>query len=57
MREFKPDVHNTALSNEVHQLIDDVATGRIQRGGKQAKYVVYKDGSDIVIKLFGGAKK
>lgn len=47
----------TSITTDVNDLIDQVALGKIQRGGKQAQYTVYRDGDDVVIKLFGAAKK
>lgn len=42
---------------DINELIDQVAMGVIQRGGTQAKFVVSLDGNDVIIRLFGAAKK
>ena len=56
-RKHHPFGHIAYSTIDINELIDQVATGAIQRGGTQAKFVVSLDGNDVVIRLFGAAKK
>ena len=52
------DPKASALTDDdLTDLIDKVSDGRIMRGGTQGKYVVFRQDNDIIIQLFGAAKK
>ena len=50
-------MHELKPGKDLTDLIDKVSDGRIMRGGTQGKYVVFKQDNDVIIQLFGAAKK